>query len=86
MHLHQYKGVVSHSFYERMASHYKIDIDEDDDIHKFPVLLRRRRKEKDGFFATEMRKRPNLDICVTVSENGLIGKDCPIKTSKNKYF
>ena len=73
MHLRQYRGCLSKNFYERLSSYYDDDIDEDDDIYKFPVLLRRRRKEKEGFFATEMRQRPGIDLCVVVSENGLIG-------------
>lgn len=73
MHLRQYRGCVSKQFYKRLLSYYDDDIDEDDDIYKFPVLLRRRRKEKEGFFATEMRCRHDIDLCVIISENGLIG-------------
>ena len=73
MHLRQYRGGASNKFYECLASYYNYDIDDVDDIYKFPVLLRRRRKDKEGFFATEMRKRPDIDLCITVAENGIIG-------------
>jgi len=73
MHLRQYKGAVSRRFYELMYSYYNFEFNEDDDTYKFPVLLRRRRKEIEGFFKTEMRSRPDIDICVVDSQNGMIG-------------
>ncbi|XP_065060953.1 uncharacterized protein LOC135688154 isoform X2 [Rhopilema esculentum] len=72
-HLKQYKDTMPKQFSKILCQYYEDDTDEDDDIYKFPVLLKRRRKEKEGFFATEMRARPNLDICVLIGENGLIG-------------
>ena len=73
MHLQQYKGVVSKRFYELMYSYYNFEFDEDDDTYKFPVLLRRKRKEIEGFFQTELRNRAEIDICVLDSQNGMIG-------------
>ena len=73
-HLKQYKDTMPKQFSKILCQHYEDNTDEDDDIYKFPVLLKRRRKEKEGFFATEMRARPNLDLCVLIGENGLIGK------------
>ncbi len=73
-HQYQYKGTITPQFDRQLATQYQNDDSDDDGIVKFPVIERRRRRREEGFFATEMRKRPDIDLCLVVGVNGMIGK------------
>ena len=67
------KSIYGQQVYEER--HKSDDIDDEVDALqvKFPVLQRRRQMQCDGFFAAELRQRPELDLCVIVCTNGIIG-------------
>eukprot|EP00794_Sanderia_malayensis_P015072 gene15072-16627_t len=82
-HPEQYKGAISKQFERKLSEFYTknerrahddgYDDEDDECAVRFPVLERRRRRREEGFFATEMRKRPDIDLCLVIGANGLIG-------------
>ena len=76
LHLSQYRGMISEDFDDKLAelSRKEEDDDEDETIARFSVLKRRRKKKQKGFFATEVRNRSEIELCVIVGANGVIGK------------
>ena len=87
MHVQQYRRLRARWFDEYLASFYGKEIDENDDTFKFPILQRRKQRLQDGFFANEMRQRPELDLCVLTAHTGLIGMiiRCDLLLDLNLY-